>query len=382
MKLRKNKYKGSTHIDWVIAGAIFLFGVMLYFVYLSNFVRSNTSSLEETLYSALYSVEAFLDSLKQKACIYKVFTQTKTCVYNYPCEVFFNTTNNFTVLSGEEKRVWVKLGTKLRFLFDSCNSTLLIKANYPFSTVKGDSWNSSTSIGNSLLNITFNSTHFLSIKYLGKELLAQPSSLFTSALLKTERDETQALAIFDKAKISCDSFSPRMWVFTNSTVEFRIMFFEDCYIDGALYNCTEITNLTKTGDFFSFYNSSIGISFIANNVNLSIQNLNNTTLLLNFSFPEKMEVFFHRGNYTLAENESAAFFSRCFLSSPECMDVISDITLNNASFNISQSRIEINGIAFGENIPAYGTVIKKEIPLLFLNDSGIFKIFAGVWTWS
>lgn len=375
--------KGSTHLEWILALIIFLSGFILAISYVK--ASMNIKIPEEKFISDIMeNLEQEIEKISVKTNVYKIITP-EICVEHYPCEFEIKNMLNFSVLNSTNgKQVANFENDKLRTLVNWCDKNKIVEVNESVSPPQGDAWVSSTALGNGDVSITYNSTHILSIKYNSKEFLVKPAKLNTSQILERKSDTTQAKVIFDSLNLSVDSFSPRIWIISQpKNLTFNLTFFQNCYIANTLYDCSSLSSLSKISNLTSLYNSSTGISFIGNNLNVTLVNNGNESLAINLTNVEKFEIYFQKGSYTLAENESKAFSYSCTLLPYITYQPISyqklvsqGIELQNVNY-----RIEIENLVFGDNIPLLANIYRREIPTLIVKDGVLNTTKMVLWVW-
>lgn len=375
--------KGSTHLDWILALIIFLSGFILAITYAKESMSIEIPE-EKFVSSALEALETEIEKISTKVNVYKLITPD-ICVKKYPCEFKIKTMLNVSVLNSTDEMQLVSFenGT-LRVLIDWCEKIKIIEVNESVLYPEGDAWIASNAVGNDNVNITYNSSYITGLKYKLNEFLTQPVNLTTTQVIERKSDNTQAKVIFDTLNLSVDSFSPRIWFFSKpKNITFNLKFFENCYIGNVLYNCSLLTNITTLSNLTALYNTSIGISFIGNNLNVTLTNNGNESIAITLRNAEKFEIYFHEGGYTLAQNESKAFSNKCTLLPYITYTPISYQKLASQGIELADInyRIEIENLIFGYNIPLLTNIYKREIPILIIKDGILNTTTLSVWIW-
>lgn len=376
--------KGSSHIDWIISFVIFLSGLIIAITYM-NYLSKPKIPEEKIIASALIEVNEEIENLEIPVNVYKLRT-LKICVRKYPCELTLQNMKNISVMNNKnEKRVFYYKNPSLRTLVDWCEENKILESNESAVLVSGDAWVTQTSAGNTYVEITYNSTHLTSMKYNANEFLVKATNLSTSQILSRKSDATRSEVIFDTVNITIDSFSPRIWFdLSGKNINFTLKYFQNCYIANTLYDCSNINTIQTTSNLTSLYNDTLGISFIGNNLNISVINENNQSIVIEIKNPVKFEIFFHDGNYSLAQNESKAFFENCEISPYLTLYPLSYRKLQSYGLNISVNfnyRIEIENLTYGKNIPLVGNIFRREIPYLMFRNGTLNTTIVKVWIW-
>ncbi len=375
--------KASTHLDWIIALIIFLTGFILAVTYAKASMNVKIPE-EKIIASALEELDSKLSNVSVEVNVYKLLTPN-ICVKNYPCEFKITEMNNVSVLNstGDRQLVVFENGT-LRTILNWCNNFKVIEINESVIYPNGNAWITDSSMGNDQVNISYNSTHITSLKYKTTEFLSEATGLGTTQILERNSDSTQAEVVFDTLNLSVDSFSPRVWIATQpKTLNFSLKFFQNCYIGNSLYDCTSINSIEKISNLTSLYNTSVGISFIGNNLDTTITNLNNASILLSIKGLKKLEIYFHSGDYTLAENESKAFNLNCTLLPYITYKPISSEKLSSKGISLEKFnyRIEVENLSFGSSIPLLTNIYRRDIPLLIVKNGILNTTTLSVWIW-
>jgi len=375
--------KGSAHLDWVLGLIIFLFGFILAISYVKQSMSIEFPK-EKIIASALEELEKELEKISIKVNVYKVATP-EICVQNYPCEFKVKNLTNISVLNSTNNLQLVSYENgNLRMLVNWCERIKVVEVNESVIYPEGDAWITENSLGNGDLNITYNSTHIIEMKYKQKEFLIEPVNLTTTEIKKRKSDSTQAKVVFDNLNLSVDSFSPRIWFFSQpKNITLNLKFFEKCYIGNTLYNCSSLTSIAKLSNLTALYNSSIGIAFIGNNLNVSLENNFNQSIAIALENVEKFEIYFIKGNYTLAINESKAFNYACKLMPYITYNPISYQKLSSQGISLENFnyRIEIENLTFGEPIPLLTDIYRKELYMLIFNQGILNTTKLELWVW-
>ncbi len=374
--------RASSHMDWIIGFVIFLVA----FTIAVNYARISLSKIipeEEIVKKAVLEIEKILKENKIPMKMYEIEFVNYT-LKNYPCEVFISNPENISVVENlYTPKVFEKENNKTRFLADWPGDVMVLESCVKVNSSEGDAKATSSSLSNSNISVYFNSTHILDMVFKGSSWLREASYLDTAQILENKTSPTKALVKFDNANITLDSFSTRIWIFGNAQeINFTINFTEFCYLNESVYACAELSTTSTSSPMISFYNSSSGISFIGNGDKF-IENIENETLRINFKNLTKLEIFFQEGNYTLAVNESKAFFENCKIKPYLTVPVLLDEKLNNLNFSLSnvKYRIEILNHSYGENIPLFANVYRTLIPVLIYQNGIINRTYAEVWIW-
>ena len=269
-------------------------------------------------------------------------------------------------------------------LVNWCEKIKVVEVNESVIYPEGDAWITENSLGNGNLEIKYNSTHITEMKYEQNEFLTKPVNLTTTQIIERKSDNTQAKVVFDNLNLSVDSFSPRIWFFSQpKNITFDLKFFENCYIGNTIYNCSLLTSITELSNLTALYNASIGIAFIGSNLNVSLENNFNQSIAITLKNAEKFEIYFIEGNYTLAINESKAFNYACKLMPYITYNSVSYQKLSSQGIKLENFnyRIEIENLTFGEPIPLLTDIYRRELYMLIFKQGILNTTKLELWVW-
>ncbi len=374
--------KGSSHLDWIAGFVIFLAGLVVAVEYAKT-AAAPALPEEESVDKCLLEMLRELREHEREAKIYRVKFVNST-LKNYPCEIEIPGAKNISVVENLHfKKPVEKNGNRIAFLADWPGRVEILESELGASVPEGDAGANSSFLWNDNLTLSFNSTHMLRIIFKNSSWLRKPANMNTSSLLRTKTSPVKAVAMFDNANMSVDSFSSRAWIFgSGQNVTFVINFTEFCYLNETAHLCRELSSSYSPSRLVSFYNSSQGISFISESEKL-VENVNNESIAVTVFNLTRLEIFFHEGNYSLALNESDAFSKKCEIKPYLSLNFLPYSALDKLSFEVKdfRYRVEILNRTYGDNLPSFSSVYKRYIPLLIYSDGILNRTCARVYLW-
>ena len=382
--------KGTVQLDFVIALVFFFFGISLAYIYASNSMRGVQTNLQEITTSVIS--EAY-DQLMDKAGFdvrpYLIKFSVRYCTKSYPCMLNLTTTDNTSVVDEYNTPLIFDFdGNIMRLLANPCRKTTLFVFPSDTYSIAGDAWINGTALGTSEIVAEYNSTHLLQIYRNTTPLIDSPASLSTSLIGKRMLRNTEAIVVYDNANLSVDSNSTRIWIKFKQqrSINFTLPMYDYCYINSTEYSCSSLTTISTHSNLTSFYNSTIGISFITKNVNVTL-NRTGSKLLLQLINITVLEVFVNRGRaeLELSRNESGMMFSVCYAGMPATFKAVSSEKLRNTeSLDITSRvsyRVEIDNFSYGDEVPLTRNVYRAEMPVTMMEDGMVNLTELVVWVW-
>ncbi len=392
--------KGAIHLDYIIGFMLLLTAIAICMYYVNVLNRPQAPFGDAAALVAFDIRSKLLELCGTTVYIYPAITNTNKYLENYPAMVFFVNESNIIVFDNTTPLLFDTDDGFTRIIINgSVNKNIeILETNALTPQLTSDVWINTQALGNSMLTVNYTAENITSIMYKTQEFLASSTNLSTSIIRQRWSNITRSKVLFDGLNLSVDAYAPRIWMEMNASrnLTFKLRpFLTSFYIGGNEYSFDTTADINSLSNLTSLYNSTLGISFIGNNLNITVKNGTNERIVEIYDV-NKLELFVHEGSYSLAENESAVFDKNLVkIVAPLVYEAVKNGSLaelaqqsyqeQRALFEIEDMNFKarIGNITIGmQEVPLTTNVYVRTLPLFVLYNNGtVSKENMIVWVW-